>query len=302
MRVVITTLLIAGLVCPLMGEDALVEVPAELGTEGFAESGDVKIHYVTKGEGPLLVMIHGFPDYWYSWRYQMPTLSKHFKVVAIDQRGYNKSGQPTGVENYVVDKLVEDVAAVIKHMGSEKAVVCGHDWGGLVAWTFAMRHPEMTDRLMICNLPHPKGLFRELAQNPQQQKNSQYARNFQKQDPSKVNPASFALFLKFKEPDERKRYTSAFKQSSAEGMLNYYKANYPKEPYTEAPPELPAVTCPVLMFHGLDDTALLPGALSGTWDWVSNELTIVTLPGAGHWVHWDKAEVVTEKMLRWLGH
>jgi pimeloyl-ACP methyl ester carboxylesterase len=113
MRVVITTLLIAGLVCPLMGEDALVEVPAELGTEGFAESGDVKIHYVTKGEGPLLVMIHGFPDYWYSWRYQMPALSKHFKVVAIDQRGYNKSGQPTGVENYVVDKLVEDVAAVI---------------------------------------------------------------------------------------------------------------------------------------------------------------------------------------------
>jgi pimeloyl-ACP methyl ester carboxylesterase len=284
----------------LEAEEGVVDVPADLGTEGVAESGDVKIHYVTKGEGPLVVMIHGFPDYWYSWRYQMPALSKHYKVVAMDQRGYNLSSQPTGVENYGVEKLIGDVAAVIKHFGSEKAIVCGHDWGGMVAWTFAMQHPEMTDRLIICNLPHPRGLFRELANNPEQQKNSAYARNFQKQDASKVNPASFALFLKYKEPDERKRYLTAFKRSSAEGMLNYYKANYPKEPYADAPPDMPPVKCPVLMFHGLADTALLPGALNGTWDWVENELTIVTLPGASHWVHWDRADEVTAKMLSWL--
>jgi pimeloyl-ACP methyl ester carboxylesterase len=284
------------------GEESLVEIPPELGTEGYAPSGDIKIHYVTKGEGPLLVLIHGFPDYWYSWRYQIPQLSQHFQVVAIDQRGYNKSGQPTGVQEYVVDKLVEDVAAVIKHLGREKSVVAGHDWGGLVAWTFAMRHPEMTERLMIYNLPHPRGLFRELSQNPQQQKNSQYARNFQKQDPSKVNPASFALFLKFQDPEERKRYVAAFKRSSAEGMLNYYKANYPREPYDQPMPDFPKVTCPVLMFHGMDDQALLPAALAGTWDWVSDELTIVTLPGAGHWVHWDQSDKVTTKMLQWLGH
>lgn len=273
---------------------------AELGTEGFAPSGDIKIHYVTAGEGPLLIMIHGFPDYWYSWRYQMPALAEHFKVVAIDQRGYNKSGQPTGIENYTIEKLAEDVANVIRHFGEEKAVVCGHDWGGLVAWTFAMQYPEMTDRLMICNLPHPRGLFRELANNPEQQKNSQYARNFQKQDPAKVNPEGYALFLKFKSNEVRKHYRNAFKASSAEGMLNYYKANYPRPPYTDAPPDLPPVKCPVLMFHGLKDTALLPGALAGTWDWIDNELTIVTLPNASHWVHWDEAETVTQKMVGWL--
>ena len=80
----------------------------DLGTHGFAKSGDVKIHYVTSGEGPLVVMIHGFPDYWYTWRKQMPTLAKSFQVVAIDQRGYNKSDQPAGVENYTVDKLVAE--------------------------------------------------------------------------------------------------------------------------------------------------------------------------------------------------
>ena len=101
----------------------------EHGTHGFAQSGDVKIHYVTDGEGPLLVLIHGFPDYWYSWREQMPALADHFKVVAIDQRGYNKSGQPNGVSNYTMDKLVGDVKAVIEHFGREQATIVGHDWG-----------------------------------------------------------------------------------------------------------------------------------------------------------------------------
>src|SRR5437660_12128402 len=151
----------------------------ELGEDGFADSQGVKIHYVTQGKGPLVVLIHGFPDYWYSWRDQMPALAKHFQVVAIDQRGYNKSDQPKAVEDYALDKLVEDVRAVVKHFKQDKAVIVGHDWGGLVAWSYAMIHPEQTDRLIVLNLPHPKGLQRELANNPQQQKNSQYARDFQ---------------------------------------------------------------------------------------------------------------------------
>src|SRR5579864_8847386 len=153
---------------------------ADSGEDGFADSGGVKIHYVTVGKGPLLIMIHGFPDFWYTWREQMPSLAEHFQVVAIDQRGYNLSDQPEGVENYALDKLVGDVLAVLKHFKGEKAVLVGHDWGGLVAWTFAMTYPEKTDRLVILNLPHPKGIMRELAQNPQQQKNSEYARQFQK--------------------------------------------------------------------------------------------------------------------------
>jgi epoxide hydrolase 4 len=270
----------------------------ELGDEGFVDSGGVKLHYVTKGEGTLLVMIHGFPDFWYSWREQMPALSKHFKVVAIDQRGYNKSDQPQGVENYAMDKLVEDVHSVLKHFSREKAVIAGHDWGGIVAWTFAMKYPEKTDRLIILNLPHPKGLFRELANNPEQQKNSQYARDFQKPDAaSKLQPEFLARWVK--DPEARKKYIEAFQRSSMEGMLNYYKANYPREPYADTR-DFPPVKCSVLMFHGLKDTALLPGALNDTWKWVEGDLTLITIPAAGHFVQQDASELVTKNMVRWL--
>src|SRR6266446_2340310 len=144
----------------------------ELGEDGFADSNGVKIHYVTLGRGPLVVMIHGFPDFWYSWRDQMAALSDSYQAVAIDQRGYNLSDKPKGVENYDVKLLVADVAAVIKHLGRDKASIVGHDWGGLVAWQFATYLPEMTDKLIILNLPHPRNMARELAHNPQQQKNS----------------------------------------------------------------------------------------------------------------------------------
>lgn len=273
----------------------------ELGTHGFADSDGVKIHYVTAGKGPLLILIHGFPDYWYSWRKQMPALAKKFTVVAIDQRGYNKSDQPKGVENYTIPKLVGDVAAVIKHFKQEKAVIVGHDWGGMVAWSFAMMHPKKTDRLIILNLPHPKGLMRELANNPQQSKNSQYARNFQKPDAAKaLKPELLALWVT--DAEARKKYVAAFKRSSIEGMLNYYKANYPKPPYDKkkAPPKFPKVQCPVLMFHGLKDPYLLAGALNGTWDWVAKDLTLITVPSAGHFIQQDAPEFVTKRMVKWL--
>jgi epoxide hydrolase 4 len=270
----------------------------ELGEEGYADSGGVKIHYVTLGKGPLLVMLHGFPDYWYTWRDQMPELAKHFQVVAIDLRGYNKSDQPKGLENYALDKLVGDVDAVVKHFKQDKAVIVGHDWGGLIAWTFAMTHPDQTDRLVILNLPHPKGLMRELANNPEQQKNSQYARNFQEADAvDKLKPGFLAMWVK--EPEARKKYLEALGRSSLEGMLNYYKANYPREPYKDDR-TFPPVKCRVLMIHGLDDQYLLPGALNDTWKWVEKDLTLVTVPKAGHFVHRDAPEFVTRKMVRWL--
>ncbi len=272
---------------------------ADLGTHGFAQSGDVKIHYVTKGEGPLLVMIHGFPDYWYTWRNQIPELAKNYQVVAIDQRGYNKSDQPEGVENYAMPKLVADVAAVIKHFGKDKAIIVGHDWGGAVAWTFAMMKPEMTERLIVLNLPHLNGLQRELANNPDQQKASAYARRFQEPDAaSSLNAQALAFWVK--DPDAREKYVQAFERSSFEGMLNYYKANYPRPPY-EAPTGDPImVQCPVLLIHGLGDTALLPGALNDTWKWLEKDLTLVTIPGADHFVQQAAADKVTKTMVFWL--
>jgi pimeloyl-ACP methyl ester carboxylesterase len=139
-------------------------------SHGYAPSaGGVKIHYATLGKGPLVVMIHGFPDFWYSWRHQMEALSKDYQVV--------------GVENYDMRLLVGDVAAVIKHLGRDRATIVGHDWGGAVAWQFAINLPQMTENLVILNLPHPQGLSRELRVNPEQIKNSEYARTFQQKTP-----------------------------------------------------------------------------------------------------------------------
>lgn len=266
---------------------------------GYADSNGVKIHYATVGTGPLVVMIHGFPDFWYTWRRQMDALSDSYQCVAIDQRGYNLSDKPKGVENYRVGLLVADVAAVIKALGRDKAIIVGHDWGGMVAWTFAMTNPQMTDKLVILNLPHPRGLMRELAHNPQQQKNSQYARNFQQPDAaSKLSAEQLARFVA--DDTSRPKYIEAFQRSDIEAMLNYYKANYPREPYVEQSGPVVKVQAPVLMFHGLKDSALLPGALNDTWEWVDKDLTLVTIPNAGHWVQQDAPDVVSRTMKWWL--
>jgi len=271
----------------------------ELGTHGFVDSDGVKLHYVTSGEGPLVVMVHGFPDYWYTWRNQMPALAENFQVVAYDQRGYNQSDQPEGVEHYQTEKLVADLLAVVDHFKCDKAVIVGHDWGGLVAWTFAMRHPTRTDRLVILNLPHPRGLIRELANNPQQRLASAYARAFQEPDAaSKMTPEMLAFWVS--NADDKKKYIEVFQRSSIEGMLNYYKANFPKPTAAEPLPDFPQVQCSVLMLHGLKDTALLPDALNNTWEWVAKDLTLITIPDAGHFVQHDAAEFVTDKLVRWL--
>jgi len=275
--------------------------PAEddLGTHGYAPSDDVNIHYVTKGKGPLVVMIHGFPDYWYTWRKQIPALAENFQVVAIDQRGYNLSDQPLGVENYAMKKLVADIRNVIRHFKQEKAIIVGHDWGGMVAWQFAMYYPAMTERLVILNLPHPNGLLRELANNPEQQKNSAYARFFQTPGAaSQLKAETLAQWVT--DVDARKKYTEALGRSSMDGMLNYYKANYPREPYTLPQNEGPNVQCSVLMIHGLKDKALLSSGLNDNWNWIEKDLTLVTVPEADHFVQQDAPDTVTRTMVNWL--
>jgi len=278
-----------------------VSVPAEdpAMEHGFADSRGVKIHYATAGDGPLVVMIHGFPDYWYTWRKQIPQLAKNFKVVAIDQRGYNKSDKPEGVENYSVDKLVGDVHAVVRHFERDKAIIVGHDWGGMVAWSFAMTFPQMTERLVVLNLPHPSGFTRELANNEAQQEASQYARNFQQPEAWKALNAQ-ALAFWVKDPAARKKYVKAFNRSSFESMLNYYLANYPKPPYKERPGPYPKIKCPVLVIHGLDDIALMASGHNSTWEHIDSELTLMTIPGASHFVQHDAADRVTRTIDHWL--
>lgn len=266
---------------------------------GYAENAGVRIHYASLGTGPLVVMIHGFPDFWYSWRHQMAGLARDYQVVAIDMRGYNLSDRPEGQENYSVQHLVGDVAAVIHHLGRERAIVVGHDWGGLVAWYFAMTLPQMTDRLIVLNLPHPRGILRELANNPAQRQASQYARDFQEPDAHlALTPEALAFWVT--DPIAKERYIEAFRRSDLQAMLHYYRQNYPREPYTEV--ALPAgnVKGPVLLIHGLEDPYLLRGALDGTWDWIDGDLTLMTIPDAGHFVQQDAADLVTRTIRAWL--
>jgi len=274
---------------------------------GYADSGGVKIHYASlgpkqapdNGKAPLIVMIHGFPDFWYTWRDQMEALSDKYQVVAIDQRGYNLSDKPKGVENYDVRLLVGDVIAVIKQLGRDKAIIVGHDWGGLVAWSVAMAVPDVVDKLIILNLPHPRGIRRELAHNPEQQKNSQYARNFQREDAaSKLTAEQLAGWVR--DPKAKEKYIEAFKRSAFEAMLNYYKSNYPREPYADDSSPLIKVKAPVLMIHGLKDTALNAKGLNDTWEWVEKDLTLVTIPDANHFVQQDASELVTKTIRMWL--
>jgi pimeloyl-ACP methyl ester carboxylesterase len=268
---------------------------------GYADSGGVKIHYAAYGPktGPVVVMVHGFPDYWYTWREQMEGLgAAGFRTVALDLRGYNRSGQPAGADNYDMRLLVGDVIAVARAQGREKVTLVGHDWGGAISWQVAFNAPQLLERLIICNLPHPRGLGRELATNPQQQKNSEYARRFQEPDShKKLTAAGLAAWVK--DPEARKKYVEAFERSSLEGMMAFYQRNYPRPPYAAPQGEVTPLTVPTLMIHGLKDTALLSPALNGTWDWVE-DFTLVTIPEAGHFVQQDAAAKVTRAMKMWL--
>ena len=127
--------------------------------EGYADVGGQSLHYVEAGDGPLLVLLHGFPEFWFGWRLQIqPLAAAGFRVVAPDTRGYNLSSKPEGFEAYGVDLLAADIRGLIGELGAESAHLVGHDWGGSIAWTTAMNHPEVVDRLAILNAAHPRKL------------------------------------------------------------------------------------------------------------------------------------------------
>jgi pimeloyl-ACP methyl ester carboxylesterase len=132
--------------------DALPDVGIKL-REGYAKVGDQKLHYVEAGDGPLIVLLHGFPEFWFGWRRQIaPLAAAGFRVVAPDTRGYNLSSKPEGFEAYAVDLLAEDIHGLIGELGAKSALLVGHDWGGTIAWTTAMNHPEGVDRRRIASI------------------------------------------------------------------------------------------------------------------------------------------------------
>jgi pimeloyl-ACP methyl ester carboxylesterase len=266
----------------------------------YADSGGVKIHYAALGSGPLAVMMHGFPDYWFTWRHQIDALSKQYRVCALDMRGYNLSDKPKGVENYSMRKLVGDCAAVVAAEGQNKAIVIGHDWGGATAWNVGMRLPDMVERLVVCNMPHPWTLAKMLAENEEQVRNSQYARNFQQPDFYKqISLERLGNWVT--DPAARQLHLEAMQRSDTQAMLHYYQANYPHPPYEAPTKPPPIVKAPTLLIHGMADKALLSEGLNGVWNFVQRDFTLATIPGAGHFVQQDAAEAVSRTLLAWLG-
>ena len=266
----------------------------------YVDNQGVKIHYVKSGKGPLVVFVHGFPDYWYSWRHQIQGLQDESTVVALDTRGYNLSDKPQAEEQYDMALLVSDVLAVIKSEGASKATLVGHDWGGAICWSTAMAHPQIVEQLVIVNLPHMSCLVRELmAEDSKQHKASQYARTFQEKESHKfLNATILSSIVPTQTEQDRILYKEAFEKSSINGLMNYYRRNYPREPYQI--PQVPKIQMPVLQFHGLADKALLAPALNGTWEHLAKDWTLVTLPGVDHWAHVQQAEKVTQTMRWWL--
>lgn len=282
-------------------------VPASAAPQDkYATNNGVKIHYVVEGKGPLVVLIHGFPDYWATWKPLMAELDKAgYRTVAIDNRGYNLSDKPDGVAAYAMPNLIGDVAAVIAAEGQKDAIVIGHDWGAAIAWQVAFNRPDLVRRLVIMSVPHPAGMARELAGNKAQQEGSNYARNFQKEGSEKMLTAE-GLAGWVKDPAEKPGYVEAFKRSDFAAMMNYYRANYPRGTGADLQPSPNMVAAnqrvkvPTLIIHGMKDTALNAAGHSGTWDFVDADTTIVMIPGAGHFVQHDAQDLVDTTVRDWL--
>jgi pimeloyl-ACP methyl ester carboxylesterase len=267
----------------------------------YSQNGSVKIYYVAEGSGPLVVMLHGFPGFWYSWAPLMGALKDKYRVVALDMRGYNLSDKPKAIDDYKFAALIGDVAAVIKAEGKTSAIVIGHDWGAAVAWQVALNRPDLVNHLIIMSVPHPAGFAREMATNVDQQKNSQYARDFMQPGAEKMLSAE-GLAAGVPDPADRAKFVEAYKRSDFGAMLNYYRANYPRNTGADVAslPPLPHIKVPVLVIHGLKDQALNAKGHSGTWDWVDADTTLLMIPNAGHFVQYDAMPLVNRTVRDWL--
>jgi pimeloyl-ACP methyl ester carboxylesterase len=283
----------------------LPDVGTEL-REGYADVGDVSLHYVEAGDGPLIVLLHGFPEFWFGWRLQIaPLAAAGFRVVAPDLRGYNLSSRPDGVEAYTADRLAEDIVGLIRERGAESARLVGHDWGGTVAWTMAMNNPEVVDRLAILNAAHPRRLQQGL-HHPNQLRKSWYFFFFAipglpEEVVSARNWHFFRHFLQDARPrytdEEIERYVEAWSQpGSATAMINYYRASVRQSP-KKAEAELHPISAPTLVIWGEDDQYLGPDLAEPDHDDVPNLDRVERLAGASHWVHHDEAERVNQLLI-----
>ena len=281
--------------------------------DGWAELDGARIHYVERGEGHLVLMLHGFPQFWWLWRAQLANLGRDHRAVAADMRGYNLSSAPAEVEAYRMRNLLADVRGLVEHLGAERFVLVGHDWGGIVSWAFAVKYPELLERLVICDAPPPFTWGRELERTPRQREAVRYMEDFSKPAPlgeellrandfggMETLAIERGIEKGYLDQSDRALYREAWSQPGAiTGGLNYYRAARMGEQVQSGQPaeaqeamRSMRVEVPTLVIWGKDDNFLLPGLTDGIEEWVP-AVRVEVLEGAGHWVPQERADEVT---------
>jgi epoxide hydrolase 4 len=287
---------------------------------GYAATNELKLHYAASGpeDGHLLLFLHGYPEFWYAWRHQLADLGDAYHCVAPDLPGYNLSSKPVEVARYRTKRLIQDVAAFAAQFSRKrKFTLVAHDWGGALAWAFAIKHPELLERLIIINAVHPGAFQREMARNPAQGAASQYIHEIRAEGSEARYAANdYALLWRSLEktaeaghltPADRAAFVQAWSQPGAlTGMFNWYRAMRmdPPKPGGQAQAELYddeslMVRVPARVMWGMQDTALLPGCVEDLERWVPN-LDVRHVPDGSHWIVYEKPQLVSETIRNWL--
>jgi epoxide hydrolase 4 len=276
----------------------------------FATVDGVRLHYVEAGAGPLVVLLHGFPEFWWSWRHQIPALVEAgYRVVAPDQRGYAQSDKPPNWRDYRLERLSADVAELITALGEERAFVVGHDWGAAVAWGVATLHPERVEKVAILNVPHPETMLRTLQRSPRQVLHSWYmffflipwlperlmgwgGRRTLEQTYKDARPGAFTA-------EDLDRYVEALKGPEGfRGPINWYRAALRRSPRASRALFRP-IPAPVLVIWGEKDRFLM-ASMADPDPRLVPDVRVVRLPEASHWVQHDEPERVNDLLTSFL--
>jgi pimeloyl-ACP methyl ester carboxylesterase len=281
--------------------------------DGFAYTNGVKLHYVSQGKGPLALMLHGFPEFWYSWRYQLPFLAQKFQAVAPDLRGYNTSDKPVGVSSYYMDELLNDVIGLIKYFGAEKAVIISHDWGGVIAWNLAAFHPEVVEKLVVMNAPHPQAYFREIRRSFKQLKSSWYVFMFQlplvaewwisKNDYETLENMYRGMALRedtFSDEDIRLFKEAIGQPGCLTAAVNYYRGLFRDPSGKKRGKNYPKISVPTQIIWAENDLALTNELTVDLDEYFTGGLEVRYVPNCSHWVQQEQPEQVNEYLKEFL--
>jgi len=286
-------------------------MPSEI-TGRRVRVGDVRLHVTEAGDGPPVVLLHGFPELAHSWRHQIPVLADAgFRVAAPDLRGFGRSDRPSQVEDYGIAALAGDVAGLVTELGGSAHLV-GHDWGGSLAWVLASRAPAIVRSLTILNSPHPVASAEARRESDAQRAKSWYMLLFQFPGVAEtwLSADDFANLRAFVfdtaapgtfSDEDREVFLDALRQDGAlTAALNYYRANMPPASWVREPPQLPPVEVPTMLVWGEADAYLGLELLDRSVTKCAGPLRVERLPGVGHWIQQEAPDDVGRLLVDWL--